>query len=187
MNVVWADFFLVLLVAVLTWAGYKRGVVAELFDVLAIVGSLTLSLRLYSPLGDFLLGNILSAFTETWAYGIAFFLLWVPSALAIFCLGLHLDRITKDHDRIPKPVREWCGVLAGFGKSVLLGCLLIGLFAQTSFVGKRDLVAFRTAPVVQIFRGIGPAFQPVVTVMAPPAMARRYALALEKNFPDLKR
>ncbi len=185
MYISWADIFLGGMVILFTYGGYHRGLVLEVFDILTIVGGFTIALRGYEGLGFFLKNTILFAYTQEGANIIAFILLLVPSGLAVIACGLHLDRLAKERDRIPKDVRRWGGMATGFLKSILFGCLFVGLFAQTPYITSSDRVAFRKAPVVQRFRTIAPMFQPLVNIMASSKVAQRYGYVLEKNFPRI--
>ncbi|MBI3925097.1 MAG: CvpA family protein [Armatimonadetes bacterium] len=173
-----------MLVGLLTYAGYKRGLVPEIFDIVAIIGSLTAALRLYGPFGAALKSSILTAFSDPWAYGMAFFMIWIPVALILFTLGLHVDRVTKDEERIPQVVREWGGLAVALGKSVMLGCLFLGFLGMTPQLTVRDRTSFRTAPVVQAFRNFTPIFYPLVDMMAPQSTARRFRTVIGGNFPE---
>src|SRR5882757_8232619 len=105
----WANFFLLLVLGGITFAGYKRGLVHEITDWVSLFGAALLSYRLYRPIGSAMHASIFNGWTESATFNCAFWMLFAPTALVLLSIGLHLDRVSKEEQRFPEDLSHWSG------------------------------------------------------------------------------
>lgn len=82
-----ADFFIIIVVAILTWVGATRGVIKEFFELMIVTLDVLLCTHLYGPLSDLLVKAKLPVMTaSTISYLFLFlliaFTLWVVAGKA---------------------------------------------------------------------------------------------------------
>lgn len=179
----WLDIMIVLVLGVGIYGGYKRGVVAEAFDVICLLVGLTVACRVQAPLANTLNSGVLKAWGESWVWGFSFFIVFLPIAVAILTSGFHLDRVTKEQERIPREVSETGGLLIALPKYLILLCLFVAWFNQSWINLDRERGSLRRAPLVQLVRGLNPLAKPFVWLALPTERAKPFIeKGMNKNF-----
>lgn len=180
---VWADLVLAGAILGMSYAGFKRGLIQELFDLLTLGLSFGLALRLYRPLGEWFHSGFFSGWSEEWCLRLAFMFLWVPLVIGLMSLGFHVDRVTKENERLPEAVQEYGGGMLAIVKSIILAVMFVAWLNQSDMMLERERPAFRRAPVVQLVRGLNSLVKPVVYLVYPTDMARDFIKrGMDKNF-----
>ncbi len=171
------------MVVVGIYGGYKRGLVLELGDIFALLFGFVLAYRIRAPLSKALYSGVLSAWGEDWVRGFVFLLVFIPVAGAILTAGFHLDRTSREHDRIPREVSETLGILVAIPKYLILACLITAWFNQSSMVTSRLRPALRKGPLVQTIRTLNPMAQALVSIAMPSDEADEFIKkGIKKNF-----
>ncbi len=179
---VWLDFVLLGMFVVLVPLSFKRGMVAEIFDLITFIVSLALATRIYDPLGKSI-NSILTAWNDKFCANFAFFLVLIPVAITLLTVGFNLDRVTRERERIPNEVNSWGGLLIGVGKTLMWMVLFTAWLNQSSIMLAKERAKFSRAPIVQLVRGMNNIFAPVVYVLQPPEAAKKFVNeGMKKNF-----
>jgi hypothetical protein len=156
------------------YLGSYRGVVLEITDWLFCLGSATMGYRLYGPLGDVLKASVLKSWTDDWIYGVSWVFFALPTFVLILSLGLHLDRLAKEQDRVPPEVRKYAGGFVAIFKYLILLGIWVGFMNGSTLMTEGELAAFRKASMVTQIRNMdGPAII-MVRIAAPPAQAKKF-------------
>ena len=170
----WADIFLVGLVFGGTYLGSHRGFVLEVTDWLMFLGSSLLGFRLYRWLGAALHSSFLKGWSEDWVNGFAFLFFALPTFILILSLGLHIDRVTKEQDRLPPEIRKYGGVVVAAIKYVIVAGLWIGFMNGSTLMTDSELVGFRKAGVVSAMRNMNGLGVIMVRIAAPTDLADKF-------------
>lgn len=179
---VWLDFVLIGAFVILVPLSFKRGVVAESFDVITFIVSLALATRLYDPLGK-AINSMLTAWNDKFCANFAFFLVLIPVAITLLTIGFNLDRVTREEERIPKEVSSWAGLLIGIAKTLMWMVLFTAWLNQSDVMLQKERPGFARSKVVQMVRGMNNIFAPVVFVLQPSDAARKFVdKGMKKNF-----
>jgi uncharacterized membrane protein required for colicin V production len=170
----WIDIVLLLMIGGLTFAGYKRGVVVEVFDWITLIVAFSITLRIYRPIATGLRGAILKGWSQDATQGLVFWFFLIPLGLIAFTVGLHLDRVTRENERIPEQIRNVGGAIVGFLKSLALGCLLVAWIPTTSMLADTEKQEFHDAAGAATMRGLNGPISGLVRLAAPKDMADRF-------------
>lgn len=176
----WVDLLLIVLILLLGYGGFMRGVVQEIFDLLVLGVGTAVSLRFFGPLGDWL--QPMTGTTSYTAHWIAFVLLFIPVAAAIFALGLHLDQMQSEDTSIPGPLKYGAGAALGALKGLFLGWLVLVSLHHLPLLDGTTLQEMDTAPVVQAVQGLQPTFVAFVDALTPPQVSRWLVPAMDQRF-----
>ena len=177
----WADIFLVGLVFGGTYLGGYRGLVLEVTDWLMLLGSAFMGYRLYRWLGGALHASFLKGWGEDWVYGFAFLFFALPTFILILSLGLHLDRVTKEQDRLPPELRKYGGGLVAVVKYVVLSGLWVGFMNGSTLMTDSELGTFRKAGVVSAMRNMNGLGVIMVRIAAPSDIADKFIKNMNKT------
>lgn len=164
----WVDGLLLFLVAVVTYAGMRRGIVLELFDCIIFLIACTVAFATYRWLAS-LLGFIPA--TSNTRCGLAFTLMLAASGTPLAFLAQIIDR--EYSHQIVKAVREVGGLMIGFFKSWVLAWMFLLLIASLPLNGGFR-GALRGAPVVGATQGtVTPLVYTLLDTLTTPKVARR--------------
>ena len=170
----WADVVLLILLVGVTYAGYKRGLINELTDWAVIILGGTIAMRLCRPLGNALHGGPFAGWTESATYKLAFWIVFFPLFLGILSLGLHLDRVSKEQERIPEQMRAYPGLILAFVKAMTLASLFVTWVATSGTLTPTETREFHKSPMVNFVRAANPLVMGLVYVACPSDMAARF-------------
>ncbi len=126
------DIFLILLILLNAFNGFRRGFILGLFDIIRWLGSLAAAFIFYNPIAGFF--GFVTGWEETWTLPLAFLLVFFISGSLIQYLG---NLILK---RLPKIVSENIfnkifGILPGLVSGLILAVILSALFYSLPFGG----------------------------------------------------
>ena len=126
----WVDVLLVLIVLFSVAAGWRRGFILSLLDLVRWVGSLLAGLFFYKEVSRWL--GMLTDWTEIWNQPIAFILVVVATSLVIQIIGnAFLRRIPKHvHER---SVNKIFGVLPGLASGLITAAIISALLFSVPF------------------------------------------------------
>lgn len=170
----WADLLLIIVIGGITYAGFKRGMVHELTDWAVIIGAGTFAMRLCRVLGGALHNGPFHGWSESATYKLAFWLLFIPAALGILSLGLHLDRITREQERFPEAVRNYVGVVLAFVKAMVLASLFVVWVPSSDTLTPAETRNFHRSPMVNFVRAANPLVRALVSVACPSDLAAKF-------------
>ncbi|HXE72012.1 MAG TPA: CvpA family protein [Candidatus Nitrosotenuis sp.] len=178
----WVDAFLVVLILLLMYGGYKRGTIGELFDVLAIAGGAFFTVPIFGTVALWL--QDIFDMSNQGARWLAFFLLFVPSWSVIMRLGLHLDQVSREGpNRLAAGVDSALGTLLGLLKGLVLAWLFLVALNYILPAESPTRKNLRDAPVVQsVQSGIGPTVVSTIEFLTPPKTREWLIPALERQF-----
>ncbi|MCP9495614.1 MAG: CvpA family protein [Pyrinomonadaceae bacterium MAG19_C2-C3] len=119
------DIFLVLLVCLSVWQGFRRGFILSALDLFGWVGSLLAGLRFYQPVALWL-GARVDVWSEVWDQPVAFLLVAIAARLLIHLVGYALlRRLPRDvHER---SVNRALGVVPGFANGLITVAIVAAL------------------------------------------------------------
>jgi hypothetical protein len=170
----WIDVVLLLLIGGLTYAGYKRGLVVEVFDWIMLIVASTLTLRSYRIVAGAMRSAVLKGWDKDASEMVFFWLIFLPLCIVVITMGLHLDRVTREEDRIPEQIRNAGGGLVAFFKSLVLGCLLVAWLPTTHMLADSEKADFRHAAGTNIMRGLDGPVSGLIELAAPSDLAQPF-------------
>ena len=170
------DVLTLLIMAIGTYIGYKRGLVLELTDwVIGFVAGFA-AYRGFRPLGRTIF-RMAPGWGEDGSMNVAFWFLLLLVGIAILTAGLHIDRSTREFDRIPPEVRNYGGMVSAFGKSLAL-CILLAVYMPLSDgLAEAEKVGLRRSASATALRNLSPPIASVMGVIAPSDLAERFRKA----------
>ena len=177
----WSDIFILGVIIGGTYVGTKRGLVLETTDWLMIVLGGTVAFRGYRPLAKALKAGVLAGWSKGAIEWLTFLFFLVPALVGILSLGLHLDRITKEQDRLPPEVRTYGGGVVAFAKYIVLMCIFVGWMPTTGGLSAPDAADFRKGAMVNVMRNLNAPAAGVVRVVAPSDMADKFINEMNKR------
>ena len=159
-----------------TYAGTKRGLILELTDwTIMIIGGI-FAFRGYRPLAGFL-HRMIKAWPPENCETIAFWFLVLFGGLAILTGGLHLDRQTREFDRIPPEIRRYGGGIVSFGKSLTIACLVAMLLPSAGGLTASEAKAARKSASAAAMRALSTPVGVIVAVICPSDLAEKFRKA----------
>lgn len=170
----WADLLLIILIAGITFAGFKRGMIHELTDWVVIIGAGTLGMRLCRPIGTALHNGPFNGWSEAATFKLAFWLIFIPTALGLLSLGLHIDRVTREQERFPEAVRNYVGLVLAFVKSMVLASLFVVWVPNSDTLTPAETREFHRSPMVNFVRAANPLVRALVAVACPSDLAAKF-------------
>lgn len=118
----WIDIVVLALILIMSYRGFKKGFIVEIFKLLGIVLSIYVSLHYFSRAGDFLQQRFPIVKLVHWDF-ICFTILAVMGCLAmaaardIFCRFVKVEAASG--------LNKWGGMLAGFSRGCLTASMLL--------------------------------------------------------------
>ncbi|MEW6278982.1 MAG: CvpA family protein [Candidatus Eremiobacterota bacterium] len=147
------DVLLAVMIVLQAYIGHRRGIIGEVFDVLALAAGAAVGLNLFIPVG-----RMVQGWTE-WADGVVFWfgflLTFTPAAVVLLLLGMHLDRVTRDGHKIPDDILNWLGAIFAFFKAFLVCWLVLMLLKASPLYTTSAPQEFRYAPVINFVESTG--------------------------------
>ena len=177
----WADLLLIIVIAGLTFAGFKRGMVHELTDWVVIIGAGTLGMRGCRIIGTALHNGPFAGWSESATFKLAFWMIFIPVALGLLSLGLHLDRVTREQERFPEAVRNYVGVVLAFFKSMVLASLIVVWIPNSNTMTPVETRSFHRAPMVNFVRLANPMVTALVYVTCPSDLAAKFGKMMQSR------
>ncbi len=159
-----------------TYIGTKRGLVLELTDWTVMIVAGVVAFRGFRPLGDFL-HRMIKAWPQENCETIAFWFLLLLAGLAILTGGLHLDRQTREFDRIPPEIRQYGGGLVAFAKSLTIACLVAVLLPFASGLTVAEAKSARRSAGATAMRALGTPVGVFVGIVCPSDLAEKWRKA----------
>ena len=162
----WVDIILVLVIVLSAVAGWQRGFILSMLDLIRWIGSWMAGLFLYRPVSSWL-GSV-TDWTETWRNPIAFISVAVLTGILIQVLGLALlRRISRDvhRRRLNRIFGILPGLLSGFILAAVLSALLFAMpFADgLSRAGEESALAnYLAGYTTEIENALVPIFDPAL-------------------------
>ena len=161
----WVDPVLLVMVGLLGYGGYQRGVVQELFDLLAMIVSLAVALHLMDPLAGLVHAGLrLSLLASRWT---VFAVTFLAVAALVLLAGFHVDQMQAKAKAVPDPVKFGLGAILGTLKGLGLAWLMLVTLHHLPLLDDPARRAMHSAPVVRSIQGLQPTFVGVVRVVAP--------------------
>lgn len=170
----WLDFMVLLVFGGLLSLAYQRGVVLEISDFFALVLAGLLGFRMFRPIAKFLHGMLFKGWSLPFLEKLSFFVVFIVVFLAIFSIGLTIERRMKEEHYIEKLTAQRMGLAVGFFKNAWLVCMLLGLFFYLETVPPRRAPALRRGLVVSAFLGLRSFVAPTVYIIAPSDLAKKF-------------
>ena len=177
----WGDFFILGLIIGGTYLGTFRGMILELTDWVMVLAAATTGYRCYEWLGTALKGSFLRGWSDSWIYGFSWLFFALPTFILFLSLGLHLDRVTKEQDRIPPEVRKYAGGAVALLKYIVLSGIWIGYMNVSDLMTPGETAQFRRASIVTALRNMNPAGVMMIRIAAPPDKAAKFIEAMNRT------
>ena len=126
------DIFLILIILLSAFNGYRRGFILGLFDIVRWLGSVAAAFLFYESFSGFF--TFITGWEETWTLPLAFLLIFFISGLLIQYLGnLILQRLpAKFSENI---VNKIFGIPPGIASGVIFAIIISALFYSLPFGG----------------------------------------------------
>lgn len=161
-----------------TYAGYKRGMVLEMTDwSIGLIAGL-IAFRGFRPFGAFI-HRMIPGWPEPTAQSIGFWFLLLFFGIMILSAGLHVDRATREGDRIPPEIRNYGGLAVAFVKCLIICSLLCAYLPYADGLTQAEKQGVRRAPSSALFRGLSSPIGVIVSVVAPEDIAKKYREAVK--------
>lgn len=118
------DIFLILLVLLNVWYGWRRGLLFGLLDLAQWLGSFFVALRFYKPVANFL--RLFLPLADAWLFPLAFLLTAILTGAVIHSLGyLLLKRLSKEAHI--STLNHWFGIVPGFLNGIITAAIVASL------------------------------------------------------------
>lgn len=173
---VWIDFPILAIMLLATYAGWTRGFIGELFDVLILTLGNFITIALYLHLGDFLISLFGKKLGCT--YSVSYILVFTITGIIIFSIGYKLERRVKDG--FHKPLYQGLGGLMGFVKGWLLLFIGFYLFAFTPMSGG-TVKLLKTSRMVTTIQAAEPAIESMALIFTPARIENQVIDHLKKS------
>ena len=161
-----------------TAAGYKRGLILEITDWCIGLLAGAISLRGFRPFGGFL-HRMIPGWPPHTCESVAFWFLLLFFGIMILSAGLHIDRATREYDRIPPEVRNYGGAAVAFVKSLIIASLLCAYLPYSDGITSAERSGVKSSGSAQALRGLSAPISVLVSVVAPEDIAKKYRDAVK--------
>jgi len=173
------DIVALMIVGFGTAAGWKRGLVLEISDWgIGLVAGL-IAFRGFRPLGSFL-HRLIKGWPQDTCESVGFWFLLLFFGVMVLSLGLHVDRATREFDRIPKTVRDYGGAIFAFFKCLVVSSLLCAYLPYSDGLAAAEKKALRNSTASTVLKGLRAPIGVLVRVIAPEDIAKKYDDAVSR-------
>lgn len=172
----WLDLVILMIIVFGTYIGSKRGLILELTDWTILVLGGIIAFRGFRPLGAFM-HRMVKAWPPENCETMAFWFLILFGGLAILTGGLHLDRQTREFDRIPPEIRRYGGGIVAFGKSLTIACLVAVLLPFAGGLTVSEAKSARKSAGATAMRALATPVGVVVGIICPNDLAEKFRKA----------
>jgi hypothetical protein len=168
-----------LIIGIGTYIGYKRGLVLEVTDwFIGFVAGFA-AFRGFRPLGKTIF-RFAPGWGEDGSMSVAFWFLLVFVGVAVLTAGLHIDRSTREFDRIPPEVRNYGGLVSAFVKSIVLCVLLAVYLPMSDGLAEAEKASLKRSGSATALRNISPPVAAIMGVIAPRDLAEKFQKAASR-------
>jgi len=161
-----------------TAAGYKRGLVLEITDWCIGLFAGAISLRGYRAFGGFT-HRMIPGWTANGCDSLGFWFLLLFFGIMILSAGLHIDRTTREYDRIPPEVRNYGGMAVAFVKCLIIASLLCAYLPYSDGITSAERSGVKASATAQALRGLSAPIGTLVSMVAPEDIAKKYREAVK--------
>lgn len=161
-----------------TAAGYKRGLILEMTDWSIGLFAGAISLRGFRPFGGFI-HRMIPGWPPSTCDSVAFWFLLLFFGIMILSAGLHIDRATREYDRIPPEVRNYGGTAVAFFKCLIIASLLCAYLPYSDGITSAERSGVKKSASAQALRGLSAPIGTLVSVVAPEDIAKKYREAVK--------
>ena len=174
----WIDIICLMVIGFGSAAAYKRGLVLEMTDwTIGLVAGLA-AFRGFRPFGGFI-HRMIPGWPEPTSQSIAFWFLLLFVGIMVLSAGLHIDRATREYDRIPPEVRNYGGLAVGFVKCLVIASLLCAYLPYSDGLTSAEKNGVRRAMSAGVLRSLSAPINVIVSIVAPDDIARKYREAVK--------
>lgn len=170
----WLDLLTIVIFGSLLSLAYKRGIVLEVTELLAILFAGFLGFRLFRPVSEFCHSVLVKGWSVPFLQKASFFTIFIVAFLLIFSIGLTIERRMKEDKVLEKIVDQRLGLAVGFFKGAWMVTMLLGMLFYFNMVPKRDVPKLRRGVFVSAFTGLRSFVAPTVYVMMPSDLAKDF-------------
>lgn len=178
----WMDILTLMVMGFGTFAGYKRGLVLEATDWLIGGVAGLIAFRGFRPFGAFV-HRIVKSWPQETAESVCFWFLLLFAGLMILSAGLHIDRATREYDRIPPHVRAGGGTFLAFFKCLVISSLLSAYLPYSDGLAAAEKLAVRRSASAKALRGLSAPIGVIVAIITPEDIAQKYRDAVNPPRP----
>lgn len=167
------DILVLLVMGLGTFIGYKRGLVHEVTDCLIGVIGGFIAFRGFRPFGGFVL-RMAPGWGEDASMRFGFWFLFLVFGIAILTAGLHIDRATREFDRIPPEVRNYGGGLIAFFKCLVISILLAVYLPTADGISPSERAIIKRSAASTGLRVLSAPVGALMGVLCPADIAKRF-------------
>lgn len=161
-----------------TAAGYKRGLILEMTDWSIGLFAGLVSLRGFRAFGGFI-HRMIPGWPAPTCESVAFWFLLLFFGVMILSAGLHIDRVTREYDRIPPEVRNYGGMSVAFVKCLVIASLLCAYLPYSDGITTAERSGVKASASAKTLRGLSAPIGTLVSVIAPADIAQKYRDAVK--------
>lgn len=121
---IFIQIFIILIVLIYAWHGYRKGFLSQLLDIIGLVASFLIAIRWYSAAGAYLEGLGVNKAISNPA---GFFALWILFQIIFYLLSLLILRFIPPSVQANK-VNRFLGIIPGFLKGLLIISIVLMMF-----------------------------------------------------------
>lgn len=162
-----------------TYIATRRGLVLELTDCCIMMFAGLVAFRGFRMVGSFI-HRVAPGFALSTSESIAFWGLLLVFGLMILTAGLHVDRATREFDRIPPEVRFYGGGCVGFFKCLVIAILLSAALPQSKGLAEAERLALNKASSTQALHAMSSPVGVMVSIIAPDDIADKFRKAVRQ-------
>lgn len=170
------DIVTLMIIGFGTAAGYKRGLVLEATDWL--IGGIAglAAFRGFRPFGAFL-HRMIKGWPINYCESIGFWILLLFFGVLILSAGLHVDRATREYDRIPPEVRNYGGAVSAFLKCLVICCVLCAYLPYSDGLAAAEKAALKRSASATALKSLAAPVGVLVAIIAPDDIAQKFRSA----------
>jgi len=179
---VWIDIPIIIFLVVFAYAGWVRGFIGELFDVLILIVGNCITIAIYYYITVFFIK--LTGFNMEFVYPMFYFIVLIPISVGLFLLGRFLER--RSSESFPQVLYRSLGIILGFIKGILLSFLFL-LLVSTLPISPGKVNLLKSSYMVRIIQSTEPTVEGMIVAFAPKKIKASAIQTLRKSiFEDRK-
>lgn len=159
---VWIDIPIIIFLVVFAYAGWGRGFIGELFDVLILIVGNCIAIALYYYIADFFIK--LTGFNLDIVYPTTYLMVLIPVSVGLFLLGRFLEK--RSADGFPQQLYRSLGVILGFIKGILLAFLFF-LLISTLQVSSGKVKLLKSSMAIRMIQSTESMVEGMIVAFAP--------------------
>lgn len=171
------DVIIIIFIALVTYGGYKRGIILEAFDIVIIFLDFGISTHICPYLAKVF--DIFLRWPKSTSSVVSFILIFIPVGIVLYLIALTVDRAAK-LDVVAKGFNSYAGAAVAFIKSWILTWTLILVVFMLPL--KEDVrKEMHNSFMVNIVKARTSMMLGIIEATSPPVVNKEFIKVIKKN------